>query len=531
MDSYKLYDYQQTIYDEIPKRLARDGSVLVYSPMRSGKSKIIASTTTRIVQAAIQAIQQALHQGRVPLVLTHRSAVYKQLIEHCGGIGIDSDVDHVFIQPTKCYVAMKQTLVKRPNIITQLQALGNRLVLLVDEAHVQDFNSVIDLLPKALLTGFTATPVWKSAKHLPKYYKSLIHGPQISELITQGKFVPVDYYEMVSDLSELKKQSNGEYTEVSQEFVFGQSKLYDGLFTELTKFTFNKCAIFCSSKKACNKLLKEFNEHNNPAWKPIVYYSGLSDYELAKFTTLGQANIVITIRSLGTGWDYPPLDFAVLFCAIGSMPTFLQIASRICTPHPGKNTVTELDFGGNNSRFGGGPGRIALTMDRDWNALWQPPPKLPKEGGGVAAIKNCTACDFILSVSAKSCGNCGYVYPEHEIELMKGELVRIAEQAEADRQQVQGRRISSLDPIELAYYAKNVPGKKGYAMRVAKSHAVDQPEWAALFGAAMGYQKGWADMQLRNIAEERMYHLGPEPYKVAVADLVVNVPVVKPVIL
>lgn len=516
--AYKLYDYQQAIYDEIPKRL-KQGGVIVQSPPRSGKSKIIDSTVQRILKA-----------NKIALVMSHRDKIQKQLIEHCSGIPISADTDHVFIAPGKCYVAMTQTLANRPKIVEQLIEAGNNVVLLIDEMHCGDFNKIMDALPAALRIGFSATPTWKHAKWIWNYYSSLIQGPQVQQLQEWKNIVPVDYYEMISDLEGLKKASTGEYTEASQDIVFGRAKLYDGLFAELGKFTFNKGAIFCASKKSADNLYNQFLQHPHPDWKPVVYYSGKKDYELAKFTTLRQANILITVRSLGTGWDYPPLDFLVLWCAMGSLNSYYQTVFRNRTPHPGKNIVTTLDFGGNNCRFGGSVTRQAASMDRDWGALSQPTPKI-KEGGGVGCIKNCTACDFILSVSEKSCGNCGYVYPEHEIELMKGELVRIAEQAEADRQQVQGRRISTLDPIELAYYAKNVPGKKGYAMRVAKSHAVDQPEWAALFGAAMGYQKGWADMQLRNIAEERMYWTGPEPYRVAVADLIVNVPVVKPVIL
>lgn len=493
-----LRPYQQVIADEIPVRLARDGSVLVYSPMRSGKSKIISYTTERIVQSTHNG-------GKVALVLTHRDKIYKQLIEHCNGIAIAADTDHVFIQRRHCYVAMKQTLINRPHILSQLQALRSDVILLVDEGHVGDFNKIFDLLPQALRIGFSATPAWKWAKFLPTYYKSLIHGPQISQLIASGNFVPVRYYEMVSDLEGLRKQSNGEYTEASQFDVFDRAKLYDGLFDELAKFTFNKCAIFCSSKKSADRLALQFVQDGR--WRSVVYYSGKQSYDLAKFTTLHTADVLITVRSLGTGWDYPQLDFTVLWCAMGSLPAFLQTGARPCTPHPGKNYVTVLDFGGNNSRFGGSLDRQALVMDRDWNALWLPPEKPPRTAGGVAAVKNCPRCDFMMSALARACPNCGYPYPEAEVLLKVGELVQIQEQEAQQTAQVAaqaGRRISTLSPAELALFAKE-RDKKSYAIRIARSQELKKQGFLQPFGQAMGYKPSWVNRQLSDLAELQMY--------------------------
>lgn len=493
--SYELRPYQQEIYDEIPRRLL-DGGVIVQSPPRSGKSKIIDATVRRIIAA-----------GKIPLVLSHRDKIQKQLIEHCNGVSIDAKTDHVFVEKGRCYVAMVATIANRPMIIQQLESAGNNVVILNDEMHVSDFNKIMDALPKAHRIGFSATPTWKHAKWINQYYTSLIHGPQVQELIQWGNIVPVDYYEMVSDLEGLRKQSNSEYTEASQEFVFGQAKIYDGLFTELTKFTFNKCAIFCASKKSADKLLLEIQSVGNKYWKPVVYYSGKKDYELAKFTKLGEANILITVRSLGTGWDYPPLDFVVLWCAMCSLNSFYQTVFRNRTPHPGKNRVTTLDFGGNNSRFGGSLERQAATMDRDWLALSQPPPKLPKEGQGVGAIATCPACEFMHSASSRSCPNCGYIYPDADVALRQGELVRISEEKAANDEKVVGRRLSTLDPIELAYVVRNGAIKPAHAMRVAKSRTISQPDFAQHYGEAMNYKAKWADRVKREIKEHNLKSL------------------------
>lgn len=504
--NFTLRPYQADIFNQIPHAL-KLGPVLVQAPPRSGKSKIIAALCARIVVA-----------GKIPLVLTHRDKIQKQLIEHCAGVSIAADTDHVFIQPQHTYVAMNQTLVKRPHILSQLLTLGTQLVILCDEAHRGDFNKTFAMLPAALRVAFTATPAWKWAKFLPATYTSLIHGPQISELMQSGNITPIDYYEMRSDLTDLKLASTGEYTEESQFNVFDRAQLYDGLFEELPKFQFKKCIVFCASKKAADKLNEQILQHG---YRSVCYYSGLPTYNLAQFTTLHTVDVLVTVSALSEGFDYSGIDLNILWRATTSLPLFIQMGMRGATPEIGKIRTTVLDFGGNNSRFGGHTGCIALTMDRDWNVLWQPPEKLPKKRDGVASIKHCTACDYIISALARSCSNCGYIYPDVEQRLIDGQLVQIQEVEAATTavlHEATGRRISTLTAKELAVYAKQ-KDKKAFAMRVAKARTITQPTYAYEYAKEIGYKSQWADRIVQDIAEIQMY----EPdYKIDYADIIIR---------
>ncbi len=512
-----LRPYQTDIYNQIPILLKEFLSVLIQAPARSGKSHIISATAERIINT-LQRL--GADRAKIPLVLTHRNKIQSQLIKHCNGISIDANVDHIFIQPGMCYVAMHQTLIKRQSIIDQLKEFGSRIVLIVDEAHRGDFNKMFDTLPAALRIGFSATPAWKWAKFIPTYYKSFIHGPQVMDLTEKGNIVPIEYFEMQSvDLSGLKKSNNGEFTEESQWLTFDRAKLYDGLFVELKKFTFNKCVVFCASKKSADSLYKQFIEDAH--YRVTVYYSGKKPYELAKFTELDQANVLITIRSLSEGWDYTAIDMNVLWSAFGSLPLYLQAGARGATPHPGKLKTTVLDFGGNNSRFGGKNNIQALTMDRDWYALSRPPEEPPRLSNGVAAIKNCPCCDFIISALAKSCSNCGYIYPVSDVELKEGELIKIEHNLEAAREaatQLAGRRVSTLTAQELAVYAKE-RDKKSFCMRVAKSRELTAPGFIVDYGKEMGYSGHWSTRILKDQAEVRSYD--PD-YKIEYFDVIVK---------
>lgn len=493
--NFTLREYQRVIYERIPVQL-KLGPVLVQSPARSGKSKIIAATVARIIAA-----------GKIPVVLTHRDKIQKQLIGHCNGVTIDAGVDHIFIDTGKCYIAMTQTLINRPLVISQLQTLGSQIVLIADEAHRGDFNKTFDLLPQAYLIGFTATPAWRWAKFMPDYYKSIIHGPQVKELIALGNITPINYYEMRNDLTGLKKSKTGEFTEKSQQAVFDRAKLYDGLFAELPSFQFKKCIVFCASKLSADALLDQFLQHGYRATK---YYSGmkLGQYELSRFTVLDEVNVLVTVSALSEGFDFAGIDLNILYRATSSLPLFIQMGMRGATPQEdgSKKQTTVLDFGGNNSRFGGHQDVIALTMDRDWEVLWLPPIKEPKPKDGVGAIKNCPACEYIVSAQAKSCSNCGYIFTAEEMRLKEGELVKIQEDVNKKNQQYKellGRRISTLSPLELAFYA-NQRDKKTFCARIAKAQEQKHPGWLAQYAEAIGYKPGWATYQIEN-------HIPAEP--------------------
>jgi superfamily II DNA or RNA helicase len=466
-----LRPYQKQLYDAIPIKLKQHKSVIVQAPPGSGKSVIIAHTVLRIIAA-----------GKIPLVLTHREKIHGQLIEHCSAKSIDASVKFIQIEIGHCFVAMNQTLLRRPFILSQLKALEHLIVIIADECRNGNFCSVFDMLPSAFRIGFDATPAYKWAKFLPKYYKELIPGPQISELQKEGNLIEFEYYEMQTKLDGLKRGSNGEYTEQSQDEVFSKSILYDGLVTELHNFNgrYKKGLIFCASIKSCEKLYTDLTE---AGFNPVRYHSGLSkaegSHQLAMFTKLNQSSLLISVSALSEGFDYPPLDFEILYRATTSLPLFIQMGMRCSRPSPNKSKSIILDFGGNHTRH------KSMYMDRDWSVLWKAPP-IVRKSAGVANIKYCPMCEFIMSALSKSCPNCGYIYPEQEIKLKEGELIRVSE----EQAKLKGRRVSTLSPSELALYAKT-NSKSKFATRIAKARDQQQPGFLVAFARAMGYKNGW----------------------------------------
>lgn len=473
--------YQLRLINAIPIELSKWQRIIVQAPTGSGKSHIINETVKKIMAA-----------GKTALVLSDNLTIHSQLLVECNGHTIESKIKFIHVIQGQCYVAMSQTISRRDAIIQQFKDLpyGN-LVIIIDEAHRNAMTPIaVDIDPRWII-GFTATPHYRWAKHLETLYRNIIVGPQISELIELGKLAHYKHtIRTGANLTELKIK-NGEFTEQSQDQVFGGRKMYDGLFDDLPNQKFKKCVIYVASIKLCEQVYQECLEHG---YNATCYHSQRPDSDLDKFTS-GDCNICVSVSSLTLGWDFPPIDLIVLWRATTSLVLYLQICGRGGRPLAGKSHFMVLDYGGNYERFG------AWSMDRDWERLWKKPPKkrTTHTYAGVAATKECPVCHMLLPTASRSCFNCGYMYPEAEMKVIEGQLLEVQNTIKS----LDGRNISNFTVEELVIYAQEL-GRKQHAIRVAKRMEQERPGFLKAFGELMGYNPRWAE---RMIAELPNYKI------------------------
>ena len=147
---------------------------------------------------------------------------------------------------------------------------------------------------------------------------------------------------------------------------------------------------------------------------------------------------------------------------------------------PKKERFTVLDYGGNASRH------YLWNYEHDWNELWKKPKKKKKEG--VAPIKECPKCGLIVAPAVMLCPECGHIFETKEKEYIEGTLVEVTEKYN----QLRGKYIGELSPLELAEYAK-LTNKKAFAIRVAKSK--QDIVFLQSFAQNMGYKNGWCQHQ------------------------------------
>jgi len=451
----QLRPYQKETIKKTAIALKNNRRVILQSPTGSGKSFMMYSI-----------IQSAIHKGKTILVMSESTKIYKQLVKEFMAIQINADTKFLYVEPNRVYCAMVQSLKNRPKILKQFFDIyekdNDNLILICDEAHLGNFSRVIDLFnPETYLIGCTATPDYRVAKHLPKLYRALVPGVSVKYLIEEKNLC--DYKHIArtkADLSQLVMK-NGEFTEDSQDQVFSSSVVYDGLFEDLKNIKYNKCVIFVASIKQCEKLQNQLSSHG---YSTSIYHSGLNDgdSQLDKFTN-GEIDILVTIRSLSKGWDYPPIDLVILMHATTSLALYLQEigrGSRIIQDK--KYFFTVLDYADNWKRHG------LYYDDRPWEELWKEKPKKKRDKTDVMAVKMCPECESIIPSMARICEYCGAELLV-EKQLEKGDLVDITELFNS----IRGKWVKDLTPEELALYVQK-EDKKLYGLRVAKAQYLKQ---------------------------------------------------------
>lgn len=477
----ELRPYQIDLVNKTRVALGAHGRICTQSPTGSGKSKIF-----------IALARMAAAKGFTTLIISESVKIFDQIHEeYHESFNISASATISFIRPGHAYVAMAQTLARRKHLIEQFQQIGNRLLVINDEAHIGTATKLLLQLPDALLIGFTATPAWRWAKHLARLYKSLVPGPQVQELISLGFLADYRHFASVAaNLSELRIKA-GEYTEESQQHAFEGERVYDQLEKDLKTRVYKKCIIFCASIKQCETLSKVLFTRG---FSVVQYHSGLdpkiSTYNLRQFTD-GPVNICISIQSLTKGFDFPAIDMVILLRATTSLPLYLQMIGRGSRIIPGiKTDFTCIDFGANYSRFG-------LWYDyRDWEDLFKPSLKKKKEG--VAPIKICPECECICPATAPECPECGFIFEKKKKKDIELKVIEVS-----IKDQLKGRLIGDLNPAELAAYAK-LTGQRNFTIRVAKARHLQQPGFLKKFATIMGYKPGWIyykEQELKGLKE------------------------------
>ena len=440
-----LRPYQVRFINDIRIALRTNRNIIACAATGSGKSKVFIS----IVKGAIE-------NKRTALIITESTSIYGQIHKEIGNtINIGDGIKEFYLEPNKIYVAMAQTLAKRPGLIEQFNNLGNKLLIINDECHVGTATNVLLKLQDAFLIGFTATPDFRKAKHLPILYNDIVIGSQPQELIESGFLSPYFHFErQVADLSKLEKSNTGDYTEKSQEKVFEKAEVFDGILEDINKFEFHKCMIFCASINHCIDVVTKLRALNYDV-SECHSKNKNTDYELFQFTN-GSNNICVSVASLTKGFDFPSIDLIILYRATLSLPLYCQMIGRGSRTVIGKNKFTVLDYGGNGTRH------KPWNYERDWSEMWNGKQK----DAGVVPIKLCSNCGFIMPAKTNPCPECGTVtiYIPTEEDKKATELIEITQKYNSLR----GRNISTLTPLELYNYVQ-ATNKKIFGIRIAKA--------------------------------------------------------------
>lgn len=478
--SFTLRDYQQEFVRNMAISVKRNTHIIGQSPGGTGKTKTFVYIGT-----------QVCNKGGVTLVLTERKNVYEQNLHEAGAIGINADIKTVRVYPGGFYVAMTQTLEKRACIIQQFNTLTCDFQIIIDECHSGRYSNLLRKLTHGRRLGFTATPDFKQAKHLPEFYNDCVCTHPVQWFIDNGYLCDYQHIERVSGkgTNSLEKR-NGEFTESAQRKFFGTEEHYLELFRDLSETPFNKCMLFCASIDHAEEV---YDRMQKQGYSVSINHSKRNDseYQVACFDKLHKTNIIISVGGMTTGYDYPDVDLIVLYRATTSLIIYLQMLFRADRPKEGM-FFRCLDYGGNGTRHG------AYFKNHDWAKKWNQKEK-NKTHSDEISLQICPNCESMIFVAAKNCKFCGYELPKPKQELELGTAADITNRLSP----LIGRRISTLSPRELALFA-NLKNKKPFAQRVAMALEHNCNGYLKDYAKYMGYKINWAYIQKDRIGDSKI---------------------------
>ena len=378
MQNMELRQYQTELIEKIRNEL------------RAGKKSICAVLGCGGGKSVIQGMiaKSATQKKNEVLFIVHRKELCRQ---------IENTFQMCHVDFNYCTVGMVQTLCRR------VAKLNEPKLILVDECHhilSDSYKKIIDCFPKAIVIGFTATPVRMNEGGLGAAFESLIESVSTKWLIENRYLAPYKYYGV--ELADTRRLhiKNGEFDPYEVESLMSQSVIFGGAVENWKKFAEGRQTIvYCSSINTSKATAQAFQEAGITA----AHLDGTThktDREriVADFRN-GKIKVLCNVDLFGEGFDVPDCEAVILLRPTRSLALHIQQSMRSMRYKPGKTAII-LDHVGNYTRHG------LPDDEREWTLQQK---KKTKKNGKVN-VKNCPNCCAVVPSGKQACPNCGYEF-------------------------------------------------------------------------------------------------------------------------
>lgn len=388
---------QLLLNDAIAIALFKHRSIIAQAPTGMGKTVCIAFLADRFLTKFPQA---------TIFICVHRFELVAQTVKKLNALGLDS---FQIVAGTKhvppgqnIYVCMVETLANRMDKIGFQPDL-----LILDEAHIGNHFKIIDAYKdKSLVLGFSATPVSKKKDPLKKYFREIVLGPEVKDLIDQGFLCNPLTFNRATDIDKKKlKVSAGDYSEASQYAMLSTKKQMMNTFAAYQSLApGKKTVIFNCNVAHNNDVTGYFNDHGVPARSVDGTTPSDERAEIFSWFESTPGAVLCNIGVATTGFDEPSVECIILNFITKSLAKYIQCIGRGSRTHPGKDHFRIIDLGDNWMTFG------LWEYPQDWYDIFHNP---GRPGKGVAPTKMCTneECGNIIHLSVTVCPYCGEEMP------------------------------------------------------------------------------------------------------------------------
>ena len=435
-----LRPYQIAASSEIKAALKGHRAVLYQAPTGSGKT-----TLTSHIFAGLY------RNGLRGWFIVHRH----ELIEQVSAALSLANVPHGIVCPgypfnpdAPIQVCMVQTLARRK--------LPAPWLAVVDECHhavSPTYMRVLSDIPNARILGLTATPERLDGRGLGDVFQTLIPGPSVAELTTQGHLAPFRLWAPPGISLDGVHTRAGDYARedlakaadrpgITGDAIAHYQKLCPG----------RRFVVFCSNIAHSKHVAAQFNA----AGIPTRHVDGETpDAERREAMALFRAGIVHGLANVdlfGEGVDVPGIEAVIMLRPTQSMGLYLQMVGRGLRPAPGKPCAYILDHAGNAGRHGFPDDPHTWTLDaRRRKARTTDEPTI--------RIRVCPVCFAAVRAGVTACP-LGHVFTVDPMipKVTKGELKEIRRVAAVDRKREEGRATTFDDLVALGQSRGYHPG-------------------------------------------------------------------------
>ncbi len=431
---YELEPYQEKFVKKIKEKLLHHKSIIAQLCTGAGKTVVFAAITNEFINN---------HEKDV-IIFVHRKELLNQTEKTFNdwydikAQKIDVN-NHSYLPNIRVYIAMVNTFDRRINndrvnrrLFERMQNVG---LVIVDEAHRNEFTKIFDYFKSAKRIGFTATPISAKIKDpLKDHYDSIVVGCSIEELIKLNKIKPdrgvvpdatfkldldtFDRSKLIDDLTgaEFDLEKMGE--------ELSSPKQINNTIAAYAQYAYNKKMLCFNANKKHSKLVTDAMVNKGLLARHLDS-DATDDYRKDCLDWLKNTDgaILCNVGIFNTGFDEPSVQGVIINKATKSFTLYKQMCGRSARAYDYKNGKfkTEhiiLDLGDNVSCFG------LWSEDTDWEDIFNNPEK-PKNGK--APVKSCPECRFVNPASIRVCKHCGFIFPNESAKEDKyeREMIRV----------------------------------------------------------------------------------------------------------
>ncbi|MGH7240027.1 MAG: DEAD/DEAH box helicase family protein [Candidatus Saccharimonadales bacterium] len=387
-------EYQE---DAVNKMLAADKRLMICLPTGTGKSHVIASYVSRSNAKRI-------------LILVHRKELLDQIREKVEYFEPVYTVNSK-TRPSELHRNFRVVIGMERSFFNRKKHFGDFDVVVIDEAHLGNFNKFIRYYRNYTIIGCTATPVAADGSALRAIYKKMDGTGNVSSFISDGWLSDIDVFAPDERLEEEQR------VDKSERYTYSVLDAYKRLAQ-------GKKTIVYNISVAQSKEIQALFENERIDCRHIDGKTALKERKETITWFKNTKGAILTNVGIATlGFDCPDVDCIIFNRETWSLPLYMQIMGRGARVTDEKHKFTVIDMGGNVFRHGD------WRKDRPWEELFKGKLKKKslKKARHAESTKKCPCCDKLMSAYKRTCPHCGYKWPVSYFHELKQDLISYTE--------------------------------------------------------------------------------------------------------